>query len=72
MFSYSANCERDICQVYDYECKYILTALLGEYSTFRIYLMFVLIKCVIGAENLSRSDAVDFHIRSGCSEATKS
>ena len=33
--------------------KYILTILLVDYSTFRIYMMFLLIKCIIVAEILS-------------------
>ena len=45
-----ANCESRICQVYDYEIKYIITTLIVKYSSFRIYLMFLLIKCVIAVK----------------------
>ena len=33
--------------------KYIITILLVEYSTYRIYMMFLLIKCFIAAKFLS-------------------
>ena len=33
--------------------EFILTTLFLEYSTFRIYVMFLLMKCVIAAEILS-------------------
>ena len=63
IFGHYVNCEWRICQVYDYEIKYI-TTLLVEYSTFRIYRTFLLIKCIITDETLSWNDAADFHVKS--------
>ena len=43
--------------------KYILTTLIVEYWTFRIY-MLLLIICIIVAKILSGNDADDFHMKS--------